>query len=109
MSLSINLKYFPKELPVLEVSGELEVSSTQRLEQAVESLMQEGYTQIVLSMEDVDYIDSSGLRLLLEIRRKLMDSGGKLHVMNPSPRVLRVLSITRLLNSFSIVSKDSIP
>lgn len=108
MALSINLKYLPKELPVLEVSGELDISSAHRLDQAVNSLIQEGYAQVILAMEEVDYMDSSGLRLLLEARRRLMDKGGKLHIMDPSPRVLRVLSITRLLNSFSIVSKDSI-
>jgi anti-sigma B factor antagonist len=108
MSLSINLKYLPKELPVLEIAGELDISSAHKLDQAISSLIQEGYSQIVLAMEEVDYLDSSGLRLLLEARRKLMDKGGKLHIMDPSARVLRVLSITRLLNSFSIVSKDSL-
>ena len=108
MNINVSLTYFSNDIPVLHIGGELDLASLEKLQKAVDSLTAEGYSQLVFALDGVSYMDSSALRLFLETRQKLLGRGGKLHIMNPSPRVLRVLSITRLLNSFSIVGPEVI-
>lgn len=44
----------------------------------------------------VEFIDSSGLRVLIEARQRYQEGGGQLQVVNPSPTVLRLLELTGL-------------
>lgn len=44
----------------------------------------------------VEFIDSSGLRVLIEARSRHIEGGGQLLVINPSPTVLRLFELTGL-------------
>ncbi|MEO6629842.1 MAG: STAS domain-containing protein [Aquihabitans sp.] len=45
---------------------------------------------------DVTFIDSSGLRVLIEARTRQVEGGGHFMVINPSPAVTRLLELTGL-------------
>jgi anti-anti-sigma factor len=78
---------------VIALRGELDACTCQGL---AEHLSGPPGSLIVVDLARVTFLDSSGLGLIHEARRKAIDDGGNLVVCNPAPVVLRVLEITGL-------------
>ena len=78
---------------VLELSGELDVSTCQGL---VSELVGVPGSLVVIDLSKVSFMDSSGLGVINRARRIAMEEGGVLVVSRPQPMVHRVLQITGL-------------
>jgi anti-anti-sigma factor len=85
----------------LAVSGELDVATCAELREAGEKAAQEN-TSLRLDLRDVTFIDSSGIGALIAIRNAADAAGVPVVFANPSPKVLSVLEITRLIDVFTI-------
>lgn len=87
---------------LLDVSGELDMATAQQLGQA---LADAAGTKVILDMVDVTFIDSVGLRTLIQARQQFGDES--FHVVAPDGPVRRLLQLTKLEDSFSV--SDSLP
>lgn len=85
---------------VVVAEGELDIVGAPHLMEAVP----EGGTEpVVLDLGAVRFMDSSGLRALLEVRRTCADSGRPFALARPSDAVRRVLQLVDLEGEFEIV------
>jgi anti-anti-sigma factor len=57
---------------------------------------------LVLDLEAVEFIDSTGLGMLLSLLKEAHDAGGNVRLLHPSRAVLRLLQITGLERVFEI-------
>jgi anti-sigma B factor antagonist len=79
---------------VLRVRGELDVDSAQVVRrQLFETVIAEGQ-KVVVDLEGLDFIDSSGLTVLIQTARRVRDRGGELHLV--CAKFHRLLSIAGL-------------
>lgn len=60
-------------------------------------------TKVVLDLQNVPYMSSAGLRLLLTAHKTMMSSGGELALANVQPSVKEVLDITGFSNILNII------
>lgn len=89
---------------VLAASGEIHVSTAPELSEHLNRAIAEGRTGIVLDFTGVEFIDSTGLSVLLNALRRLTRKQGTLSLVCTNPTVLRLFEITRLDATFDIVS-----
>lgn len=82
--------------------GELDLVGAPRL---LEALPSEGSTPVVLDLASVGFMDSSGLRSLLEARQACIDSGRPFAIARPSEQVQRVLELVDLSLEFEVVER----
>ena len=68
---------------VIYVSGEIDISSCERLRDAIEPNMGPQQT-IILDLSGVEFMDSSSLPILVQARGALTADGGSLKLRNPS-------------------------
>lgn len=68
---------------VIHVRGEIDISTCERLRDAIEPHLGPEQT-LVLDLSEVQFMDSSCLRVLLQARGKLTADGGSLILRNPS-------------------------
>lgn len=93
---------------LLNVAGRLDAASAPELRQAVDNLFEEGRYRIVLDLQDLDYIASPGLRVLIEARKRARDrkisdlEGGDIRIANLPPRVKEVFDLTGFTTLFEI-------
>src|SRR6516165_6232642 len=80
---------------VLELHGEIDMESVEDLSSRLDPLLKEG-DGLVLDLVGVEFIDSSGLRLLIGIDGELRRAGQRLVIRRPSAAVQRLLEITAL-------------
>jgi anti-sigma B factor antagonist len=88
---------------VLAVKGEVDVYTAPRLREKLVELVSQGKHQIVVDLEGVDFLDSTGLGVLVGALKRLRSHGGDLKLVCSHQRILKVFEITGLTKVFSIV------
>jgi len=69
----------------------------------VSDSVEEGIKTMVIDLEKVRYISSSGLGLLITLLTKMKNAGGGLFLTAPSEHVKKLLLITKLNGIFTVV------
>jgi anti-sigma B factor antagonist len=92
---------------VLTVQGELDAYTAPGLEDHISGLLNEHVGNLVLDLSQTGFLDSSGLRALLTVHRRLEGTGGRLELRNASEPVLRLLEITGLREHFGVPGATS--
>jgi anti-sigma B factor antagonist len=87
---------------VLSVAGEVDVATAPRLRERLVDLVTEGNTRIVVDLESVDFLDSTGLGVLVGALKRVRTHDGDLALVCTQPRILKVFEITGLTKVFSI-------
>lgn len=92
---------------VLSLDGKLVVGdATAQLKQAIKQLADEGVTQLVLDLKEVDYIDSSGLGTLVYCFSTFRKEGGTLKLLNLSRRNIELMLLTKLETVFEVFDNE---
>ena len=87
---------------VITVAGEVHVSTAPEFSQLLADAIGRGRVHLVLDLSRVDFIDSTGLSVLLNALRRITRRGGQLVLVCSNPTVLRLFEITRLDTTFDI-------
>lgn len=87
----------------LSVRGEIDLYNSPDLGEALQQSVEGGVSAVYVDLEEVTYIDSSGLGVLISAANRLLRKSGQLFLVRPSIQVLRLLEMTRLLTFFRIV------
>jgi anti-sigma B factor antagonist len=81
----------------LELTGDLDMSATFRLEPAIDRLLSADVVgEVLLDLSGVDFVDSSGLGLLLASSERSREGDTTLAIVDPSPEALRVFRLAGL-------------
>jgi anti-anti-sigma factor len=78
------------------VKGRVDSNSADLLLEALEKALEEGQKMILLNMNDVEYLSSIGIRVILKIYKKLSETEGKFNIEQPSNIVKNVLGMLAL-------------
>ncbi len=100
-----NFEFVPERtdgIDVVNVSGEIHVSTAPRFRQALDDVIARGDATIVLDLSGVEFIDSTGLSVLLNGLRLVNQRGGAMALVCRNPTVLRLFQITSLDTTFDI-------
>jgi len=81
---------------VIEVVGRLDSANAQRLLRVAESALARGVQHLALDLSGVQFINSAGLRALVELAGRAARRRRGLSVLNPSERVEAVLALVGL-------------
>ena len=88
---------------VIKLRGRLSLGETvDRLRATVEDLMTTGDTRLVMDLEELTTVDSSGIGLLTRCMTSAKKQGGALKLVNPSKFVMQTLKLVGLLSLFEI-------
>src|SRR6266540_3092990 len=87
---------------VLVLRGEIDVYTAPRLRQTIVDLVDGGATRIVVDMEKVDFLDSTGLGVLVEGLKRIKNREGSLAIVATQDKILKIFDITGLNKAFAI-------
>lgn len=88
---------------VLCLHGELDLASTPLLQSEIESAEANDATLMVLDLDDLEFIDSTGLRIILAAHERSQERGQMLALTRGSQQVQRLMSITRVGEHLRII------
>ena len=88
---------------VVEVLGEVDVHTSPQLREQLVALIESGANDIVLDMSELEFLDSTGLGVLVGALKRLVARHGTLVLRSPREATRKVLEITGLDLVFSII------
>jgi anti-sigma B factor antagonist len=92
---------------VVDVDGEIDLYTSQVLQKCLLNLMEQGQKYLVVDLEDVGYLDSTGLGILMNTSGQLQDQGGSLAIVCTNERVLRIFELIGMLDSFRVFPSEA--
>src|SRR5436305_14992964 len=81
---------------VVEVEGEIDVYTAPRLRELLIELVNKGDYQLVVNMEKVEFLDSTGLGVLVGGLKRARAHDGSLDLVCRQERLLKIFRLTRL-------------
>ncbi len=86
----------------IHLHGELDMSTAPRLREELVRLSSDGAMAVTVDLSSLEFVDSTGLSVLITGLKRLREKGGDLALRSPSPVTRRVLEITGLTEVFAI-------
>ncbi|MCL7365014.1 anti-sigma factor antagonist BldG [Streptomyces ardesiacus] len=87
---------------VVEVGGEIDVYTGPKLREQLVELVNDGSFHLVVDMEGVDFLDSTGLGVLVGGLKRVRAHEGSLRLVCNQERILKIFRITGLTKVFPI-------
>ncbi|WP_147819764.1 STAS domain-containing protein [Salidesulfovibrio onnuriiensis] len=87
---------------ILQVEGSLDADGTQVLEDKVVALLEGGASSLVFDFSNLDYINSSGLRVLVLAYQRLKKSAGKVAICGVKDYIQEVFEVSGYDKIFSM-------
>lgn len=84
------------EIHRLKLVGEFDMAGAQAYEAEIARIEAAGAAQIVIDMSPLEFMDSTGLRLLLETDMRSREDSGRVRYVRPTGEVARLLQLTRV-------------
>ncbi len=87
-------------IDVISISGRLDLVSSSVLKDTIRQRLSDHRVQIVIDMEMVNFINSSGLGALISVLRDVRLSGGRIALCRLAPYIEEIFTITGLTRVF---------
>jgi anti-sigma B factor antagonist len=101
MELSLSTRTVASHL-VLEVGGEVDLYTAPELRERLTALVEGGNRRIVVDLGRVEFLDSTGLGVLVGALRRLRGVDGELALVCAQERLLKIFRITGLDRVFTL-------
>ena len=95
------------DIAVINLQGRLDLTSANDLKNASRQYYSEDNCKMVLNMEKVDFINSSGLGALVSILKEVRNHKGAMKISNLADYVREIFDITQLSSIFDICEDES--
>ncbi len=104
--MKIERSIVAEKIPVLRLSGELDLGSVPEVRRAIRALIDEGLVNFIINLTLLDFIDSSGLGVLVGGLARVREKQGEIKIVCANRRILRVFEMTRLTQLFEIYQDE---
>jgi anti-sigma B factor antagonist len=103
MSLEFTSEVKDNNILIINVEGSiLQKLDSEELTEYIEQNIESGNNNVIINLEKLDYMNSTGINDFISYLTKLRNSGGELIITNVSKKVEQLLIITKLHSVFSV-------
>lgn len=86
----------------ISLQGELDVSTADKLKEHLHNLADKKIIDMKINLTNLEYIDSTGLGVMIGILKKLKISDKEIYIINPKSNVKKIFTITGLDKIFKV-------
>jgi anti-sigma B factor antagonist len=104
MTLEIQSRQADNGVTVVAPTGRLDVAGAPTLKEAISEALKNGEPRVVLDMEGISFVDSTGLGSVIAALKQIRSSKGDLRLAAPNQQVRVVLELTTLDRVFPYYS-----
>jgi len=92
---------------ILDFTGKITLGEgTMSLRKAVRNILESGSKSIILNLQEVNYIDSSGLGELMRTYSSITEVGGRLKLLHVTKKIQELLEVAKLVSFFDIYDNE---
>jgi anti-anti-sigma factor len=90
------------DIAILSLNGRLDTMHFPLVDKELTSQIENNQKQIILDCRDLDYVSSSGLRVLLKALKQMETANGRLTICNLQPQITQIFKISGFDHLFEI-------
>ena len=94
-------------IKVVNFTGNLDTNTAPAAESQINGLLESGATKILVNFENLNYISSAGLRVLLATAKKMLATGGILKICSLNDTVQEVFDISGFSTILSLAANEA--
>jgi anti-sigma B factor antagonist len=102
MNLRVETRSPREGVAIIALDGEADVYTSPRIKQEIVDLLNNGSTRLIVDLSRVEYLDSTGLGVLIGGLKRARERDGDLRLICDNVRILRIFEITGLTKIFDI-------
>lgn len=95
------IKRYSEGKIVLSLNGEIDIYNADGIRAKIYKEI-DGYHQVIIDLKNLNYIDSTGLAILIGLLKCLRGKNGSIVLNNPKPQVMKLLKTTGLNEVFDV-------
>ena len=95
------------EIVVFDINGEIDLYNAPEIKDKIKEEMNKNKVNIIINLDKVSYIDSSGIGVLISSLSNLKKVGGALKLINVYASVRKVFELTKLTSFFDIYDSEA--
>lgn len=96
-------KIYDKEnFHLVEIKGDLDIYAEDEFKSFIEREIENTDKDLVIDIEDLDYLDSTGLGLFMKIYKLAKEKDRSVSIINPKENILKLFKITDLTDVFNM-------
>ena len=109
MDIKVNVRQLDGARPVsvVDLNGEIDVYTSPKVKEAITDLIDKGHYSIAINLENVRYIDSTGLGVLIGGLKRVREHSGTVHLVCTNPQIRKIFDITGLAKIFGIFDTEA--
>ena len=101
--MELKLGHYARDgIEVIDVQGEIDMYTAPRLRELLIDLVSKGHYQLVVNLDKVGFLDSTGLGVLVGGLKRVRVHDGSLDLVCTQQRILKIFRITGLTEVFGI-------
>lgn len=93
---------------VVSVAGELDLATSSALEQELERLAGEHVPLVIVDLSELDFMDSTGLSVLVRAHQRSAQAGQRFGLVNGSSQVQRLLDLTGVADRLTLAESPQL-
>ncbi|MDQ2872569.1 MAG: STAS domain-containing protein [Candidatus Eremiobacteraeota bacterium] len=106
MDIKVNVREAQGDSYVVDLNGEIDVYTSPKVKDAIGDLIDKGHYNLVINLEKVRYIDSTGLGVLIGGLKRVREHGGTVNLVCTNPQIKKIFDITGLVKIFGIYDDE---
>ena len=93
-------------IKIVDIEGEIDVYTSMELKKELNGMIDNGSKKIIINLEKVNYMDSSGLGILVAILKRLKQEDGIMKLTKMNIGIKKIFEITKLTKFFEIYEDE---
>ncbi len=106
MDIKVNVRESEGDAYVVDLTGEIDVYTSPKVKDAITELIDQEHYNLVINLEKVRYIDSTGLGVLIGGLKRVREHGGSVSLVCTNPQIKKIFDITGLVKIFGIFDDE---
>jgi len=107
MDIKVAVREAPGGTFVVDLTGEIDVYTSPKVKDAISALIDGAHYNLVINLENVRYIDSTGLGVLIGGLKRVREHGGSVNLVCTNPQIKKIFDITGLVKIFGIFDDEA--
>lgn len=107
LDIKITTHKLTDDAVMAEIHGEIDVYTSPKVKEALTELTDKGKYNLIINLEGVRYIDSTGLGVLIGALKKVREHNGTISIICTNPQIKKIFNITGLVKIFGIYKDQS--
>ncbi len=105
--MQVDIKELENDIVLLSIEGDIDLYTASDLKDNIFEQLDFGKTKIIIDLENVTYIDSSGIGTLITSLSKIKKLNGQMCIINVYDSVKKVFELTKLTTFFRIYPDEA--